>query len=358
MRYQLLGQSGLRVSEACLGTMTFGDAIDWGADRSVSLEIYAAFRDAGGNFIDTADIYTGGQSEELVGEFIRGHRSEVVVATKYTDAPLGQKAADPNAAGNHRKHMVEAVEGSLQRLGTDYIDLLYVHAWDFLTPVKEVLRGLDDLVRQGKVLYVGISDTPAWVISRANAIADARGWTSFIAMQTEYSLVERTPERELLPMARALEITPLAWSPLASGILTGKYSGDTTQEGRLNSAPFHALSDRNLAIADAVIGVAGEIGRPPAQVALAWVRQRGAIPLLGATNPRHMQSNLESLSLTLSADHMTVLSDASRINLGFPHDFLEGTRAVTYGGYADEIDGERRGAPLHWQTSSDSASQE
>ena len=348
MRYQLLGQSGLRVSEACLGTMTFGDALDWGADADTSSEIYQAFRDAGGNFIDTADIYAGGQSEELVGELTRGHRSEVVIATKYTDAPLGEKAADPNAAGNHRKHMVEAVEASLRRLATDYIDLLYVHAWDFLTPVEEVLRGLDDLVRQGKVLYVGISDTPAWVISRANAIADLKAWTPFIAMQAEDSLIERTPERDLLPMARALGITPLAWSPLASGILTGKYSGEAAEAGRLDSAPFHALSDRNLAIADAVIDVADEVGRPPAQVALAWVRQRGALPLLGATKPHHLKSNLESLSLTLSGDHMTALAEASRIDLGFPHDFLEGTRAVTYGGYYGEIDGERRGAPLHW----------
>jgi len=233
-------------------------------------------------------------------------------------------------------------------LATDYIDVLYVHAWDFLTPVEEVLRGLDDLVRQGKVLYVGISDTPAWVISRANAIADLKAWTSFIAMQAEYSLVERTPERDLLPMARALGITPLAWSPLASGILTGKYSGEAAEAGRLDSAPFHALSDRNLAIADAVIDVADEVDRPPAQVALAWVRQRGALPLLGATKPRHLKSNLESLSLTLSGDHMTALTEASRIDLGFPHEFLEGTRPVTYGGYYGEIDGERRGAPLHW----------
>lgn len=328
--------------------MTFGDAIDWGADRDTSYRIYKTFRDAGGNFIDTADIYTGGDAERLLGEFVDGHRTEVVLATKYTDAPLGQKAPDPNAAGNHRKHMVEAVEASLRRLDTEYIDLLYVHAWDFLTPVDEVLRGLDDLVRQGKVLYVGISDAPAWVISRANAIADLKDWTPFIAMQTEYSLVERTPERELLPMASALDITPLAWSPLASGILTGKYSGENADAGRLDSAPFHARSDRNLAIADAVIAVADAIGQSPAQVALAWVRQHGVIPLLGATKPRHMESNLESLSLTLTDEHMKALDEASHIDLGFPHTFLEGTQAVTYGGYYDEIVGRRYGAPRHW----------
>jgi aryl-alcohol dehydrogenase-like predicted oxidoreductase len=348
MRYQLLGNSGLRVSEACLGTMTFGDSIDWGADRDTAQKIYSTFRDAGGTFIDTADIYTGGESEELLGDFIVGHRSEVVIATKYTDAPLGQKATDPNAAGNHRKHMIEAVEASLRRLGTDYIDLLYVHAWDFLTPIEEVMRALDDLVRQGKVLYVGISDTPAWVISRANAIAELKDWSPFVAMQTEYSLIERTPERELLPMADALDVTPLAWSPLASGILTGKYSVDDTEGGRLESAPFKTLSDRNLAIADAAIEVAEATGHTPAQVALAWVRQQGVLPLLGATKPRHVESNLDSLDITLDAEHLDTLNEASQIALGFPHEFLEGTQAVTYGGYYDEIDGERRGAPLHW----------
>jgi len=353
MRYQLLGNSGLRVSAACLGTMTFGDAIDWGADRDAAHEIYSAFRDAGGNFIDTADIYTGGASEELLGEFIDGHRSEVVLATKYTDAPLGQKASDPNAAGNHRKHMVEAVEASLRRLGTDYIDLLYVHAWDFLTPIEEVMRALDDLVRQGKVLYVGISDTPAWVISRANAIAELKNWSPFVAMQVEYSLIERTAERDLLPMADAIDVTPLAWSPLASGILTGKYSSGKAEGGRLESAPFKTLSDRNLAIADAVIDVGEATGHAPAQVALAWVRQQGVLPLLGATKPHHMESNLESLTIALDDEHLEALNEAAKIDLGFPHEFLEGTQAVTYGGYYDEIYGERSGAPLHWSASGD-----
>jgi len=346
MRYHLLGNSGLRVSEACLGTMTFGEGIDWGADRETSHEMYTAFRDAGGNFIDTADIYTNGASEELLGSFIDGHRSEVVLATKYTDAPLGQSASDPNAAGNSRKHMMEAVEASLQRLGTEYIDLLYVHAWDFMTPVGEVLRGLDDLVRQGKVLYVGVSDTPAWVISRANTMAELRGWSAFVAMQVEYSLVERTAERELLPMAQAMNVTPLAWSPLASGILTGKYNRG--EGGRLDAAPFKARSDRNLDIAQAVVGVADKIGCSPAQVALAWVRHRGVLPLIGATKPSHVRSNLESLDLHLDAEHLEALDEASAIELGFPHDFLEGTQPVTYGGFYDRIDGPRRGAPGHW----------
>jgi aryl-alcohol dehydrogenase-like predicted oxidoreductase len=248
--------------------------------------------------------------------------------------------------------MVEAVHASLDRLGTDYLDLLYVHAWDFLTPVEEVMRALDDLVRQGKVLYAGISDTPAWVISRANAIAEARDWTPFAAMQAEYSLIERTPERELLPMCRALDVTPLAWSPLASGILTGKYSGDDAEAGRLDSAPFHALSDRNLSIADAVMDVAEAAGHTPAQVALAWVRQQGVLPIFGATKPQHMESNLQSLEISLDDEHLEALNDASQIDLGFPHDFLEGTQAVTYGGYYDAIDAPRSGAPLHWERAS------
>lgn len=346
MRYHLLGNSGLRVSEACLGTMTFGGGIEWGAGKDEAHAIYTAFRDAGGTFIDTADIYTDGASETLLGSLMDGHRSEVVLATKYTDAPLGRTASDPNAAGNSRKHMMEAVEASLQRLGTDYIDLLYVHAWDFMTPVGEVLRGLDDLVRKGKVLYIGVSDTPAWVISRANTMAELRGWSAFVAMQAEYSLIERTAERELLPMAQSMNVTPLAWSPLASGILTGKYNRG--ESGRLDSAPFKSLSDRNLDIAQTVIDVAEEIGCSPAQVALAWVRHRGVLPLIGATKLAHVQSNLESLDLHLDGEHLDALNEASAIELGFPHDFLEGTQPVTYGGFYDQIDGRRRGAPGHW----------
>ncbi len=202
MRYRLLGNSGLRVSEAALGTMTFGDDWGWGAAKDESRKVYDAFREAGGNFIDTANVYTNGTSELLLGEFMKDHRQSVVLATKYTNAVAG---TDPNAAGNHRKSMVQALEASLKRLKTDYIDLYWVHIWDQITPVEEVMRGLDDLVRQGEVLYLGISDAPAWWIAQANTLAHLRGWSPFIGLQIEYSLIERTVERELIPMAKALK---------------------------------------------------------------------------------------------------------------------------------------------------------
>jgi aryl-alcohol dehydrogenase-like predicted oxidoreductase len=348
MRYRLLGATGLRVSELCLGTMTFGTDWGWGADRETAREMYTIFRDAGGTFFDTADRYTEGTSEAFLGDFIEGHREEVVIATKYTDGPLDGPAADPNAAGNHRKRMREALEGSLRRLGTDHVDLLWVHAWDFMTPVAEVMRGLDDLVRQGKVLSLGISDTPAWVAAQANALAEARGWTPFAAVQLEYSLVERTAERELLPMARGMGLTPLAWSPLAGGLLTGKYSGDEPEAGRLDAFSLHPMSERNRAIADAVVEVGDAIGRPPAQVALRWVIDRGVMPIVGARRPAHLTSNLEALGVRLEDEHNERLEAVSAISLGFPHEFLEATRAVTYGGFYEQIDGPRRGAPLHW----------
>jgi aryl-alcohol dehydrogenase-like predicted oxidoreductase len=196
MNYRLLGKSGLRVSEFCLGTMTFGEDWGWGSSKDEAKKIYDAFREAGGNFIDTANIYTNGTSESFLGEFLKGHRESVVLATKFTNAAPG---TDPNAAGNHRKNMVQAVEASLKRLQTDYIDLYWVHIWDQITPVEEVMRALDDLVRQGKVLYVGISDAPAWWIARANTLASLRGWSPFVGLQIEYSLIERTVERELIP---------------------------------------------------------------------------------------------------------------------------------------------------------------
>src|ERR1700726_5340961 len=228
MKYRLLGNSGLRVSEAALGTMTFGDDWGWGAAKDEARKVCDAFREAGGNFIDTANIYTNGTSETFLGEFLQGHRQSMVLATKYTNSFPG---TDPNAAGNHRKNMMQAVEASLKRLRTGYIDLYWVHIWDGITPVEEVMRGLDDLVRQGKVLYLGISDAPAWWIAQANTLADLRGWTQFIGLQIEYNLVEHTVERELIPMAKALNLGVLAWSPLAKGVLSGKYHGGGKADG-------------------------------------------------------------------------------------------------------------------------------
>ncbi len=342
MRYRLLGNSGLRVSEAALGAMTFGDDWGWGAAKDEARKVYDAYREAGGNFIDTANFYTNGTSESFLGEFMDGHRQSVVMATKYTNAAPG---TDPNAAGNQRKNMMQAVEASLKRLRTDYIDLYWVHIWDQITPVEEVMRGLDDLVRAGKVLYVGISDAPAWWIAQANTLGHLRGWSPFIGLQIEYNLIERTVERELIPMAKALNIGVTAWSPLSRGVLTGKYHGQGSSEpGRMSSdmmkeyMPEQQRSDRVVA---AVKTVSDEIGRSMAQVALAWLRYRPVpvIPIIGARKLSQLKDNLASFDLTLSADQMKTLDEASRIELGFPYDIYakEMPRAICYGGLRDQI---------------------
>jgi aryl-alcohol dehydrogenase-like predicted oxidoreductase len=342
MRYRLLGNSGLRVSEAALGTMTFGEEWGWGAAKDEARKVYDAFRAAGGNFIDTANFYTNGTSESFLGEFMQGHRQSVVMATKYTNAAPG---TDPNAAGNHRKSMMQAVEASLKRLKTDYIDLYWVHIWDQITPVEEVMRGLDDLVRQGKVLYVGISDAPAWWIAQANTLAHLRGWSPFIGLQIEYSLVERTVERELIPMAKALNLGLTAWSPLAGGVLTGKYHGHGSSEpGRMSGdmmKDFMPEQQRTSRIVAAVKTVSDEIGRSMAQVSLAWLRYRSVpvIPIIGARKLSQLQDNLGSFDLTLSAEQLKPLDEASRIELGFPYDFYEkeSVRAIIYAGLRDRI---------------------
>ena len=351
MRYKLLGRSGLRVSEICLGTMTFGEDWGWGASKDESRRIFDAFLDAGGNFVDTANVYTNGTSETFLGEFLQGRRERVVLATKYTNAMPGN---DPNAAGNSRKNMAQALDASLRRLKTDYIDLYWLHIWDFLTPVDEVMRAFDDAVRSGKILYAGISDAPAWVVARGNTMADLRGWTPFVGLQIEYSLAERTPERELLPMADSMEIAVTAWSPLAGGLLTGKYAGQQQgkqQGGRYEHADmkqFAAVDDRKAAIADAVRAVAQEVGRSPAQVALAWLLRRPyrvpVIPIVGARKLAQVQDNLACVDVQLSGDHLRRLEEASGIELGFPHDFYakDMVRGLAYGGMRDKIDARPR----------------
>jgi aryl-alcohol dehydrogenase-like predicted oxidoreductase len=342
MKYRLLGNSGLRVSEASLGTMTFGDEWGWGSPKDEAQKVYETYREAGGNFLDTANFYTGGTSEKFVGEFIKGHRESVVLATKYSNAVPGN---DPNAAGNHRKSMMQALEASLKRLQTDYIDLYWVHIWDGITPVEEVMRALDDVVRQGKVLYVGISDAPAWWIAQANTLAELRGWTQFTGLQIEYSLMERTVERELVPMAKALNLGVLAWSPLAGGVLTGKYHGEGKADGgrmtneRLKA--FLAEEQRVAPIISAVKSVAEQTGRGMAQVALAWLRHRTVpvIPIIGARKVSQLQDNLASLDLELSTKQLKSLDDASRIELGFPQHLYEKemVRAIRYGGVWDRL---------------------
>ena len=342
MNYRLLGNSGLRVSEACLGTMTFGDEWGWGAAKEESRKIYDAFREAGGNFIDTANLYTNGTSESLLGEFMQGHRQSVVLATKYTNSAPGR---DPNAAGNQRKNMVQAVEASLKRLRTDTIDLYWVHIWDQITPVEEVMRALDDLVRAGKVLYVGISDAPAWWVAQANTLAELRGWSPFIGLQIEYSLIERTVERELIPMAKALNVGVTAWSPLAGGVLTGKYHGSGSAEaGRMSSdmlKDFMPEPQRAARVVAAVKAVAGEVGRSMAQVALAWLRYRPVpvIPILGARKLGQFEDNLASFDLDLTGDQVKALDEASQIDLGFPYALYgrDLPRTFAYGGLRERI---------------------
>jgi aryl-alcohol dehydrogenase-like predicted oxidoreductase len=342
MKYRLLGNSGLRVSEAALGTMTFGEDWGWGTAKDEARKVYDAFREAGGNFIDTANIYTNGTSESFLGEFMDGHRQSVVLATKYTNAFPG---TDPNAAGNQRKNMMQAVEASLKRLKTDYIDLYWVHIWDQITPVEEVMRGLDDLVRAGKVLYTGISDAPAWWIAQANTLAHFRGWSPFVGLQIEYSLIERTVERELIPMAKALNIGVTAWSPLAGGVLTGKYHGHGSPEAARMTTDmakgFMPEPVRSGRIVAAVKSVSDETGRGMAQVALAWVRYRPVpvIPIIGARKLSQFQDNLASFELTLSADQLKTLDEASVIELGFPYEMYAKAmpRAICYGGLRDQI---------------------
>lgn len=388
MKYYLLGKSGLRVSEICLGTMTFGKEWGWGASKEESRQIFDAYVDAGGNFIDTANIYTDGTSEKYVGDFVSYDRDRFVIATKYTS---NTRVGDPNAGGNHRKNMVQSLEASLRRLNTDYIDLYWVHAWDQTTPVEEMMRALDDMIKSGKILYIGISDAPAWVVSQANTLANLKGWTEFSSIQVEYSLIERTSERELLPMANAIDIGITAWSPLGSGVLTGKYNkssiiehnhntvnkdykqkdsksnnanrsssssssgSDQQDDSRLNVANFSELSntllkERNLRIAEEVINIAQVIKRTPSQVALNWIRQskkifrNKMIPIIGAKNLGQINDNLGCLGFLLSDDHIQRLDEVSNIDLGFPHDFLStnAIRNIIYGGTYSSIYNHRR----------------
>ena len=340
MRYKLLGNSGLRVSELCLGTMTFGEDWGWGSDKEESRAVFRAFAEAGGNFLDTANLYTNGTSETLVGEFVKGDREKWVIATKYS---LNTRPGDVNACGNHRKNLFQAVEASLKRLGTDYIDLLWLHLWDSLTPIEEVMRAFDDLVRMGKVLYIGISDSPAWIVSQGNTLATLRGWTPFIGLQIEYSLKERTPERELLPMAKALNIGVTAWSPLGGGVLTGKYNQPNPVDGRLSMTdqPFQ-IFDRDLKIAETVLEIAREIGKSPAQVALNWLRNRpnSVIPIIGARKLSQLQDNLACVDFNLTGEQLQRLDNISAISLGFPHELLASqfVRDILLGGVAAQLD--------------------
>jgi aryl-alcohol dehydrogenase-like predicted oxidoreductase len=342
MNYRLLGNSGLRVAEISLGTMTFGEDWGWGSSKDEARKIYDAYREAGGNFIDTANMYTNGTSETFLGDFMQGHREQIVLATKYTNTAPG---TDPNAGGNQRKNMVQAVEASLKRLKTDYIDLYWLHIWDQITPVDEVMRAFDDLVRQGKILYAGVSDAPAWWIAQANTMADLRGWTRFVGLQIEYSLIERTVERELIPMAKAFKLSLVAWSPLAGGLLSGKYhSKKGAAEARYASEmtkQFMRTGERPDRIVAALEQVSKQVGHSVAQVGLAWLRYREipVIPIIGARRIEQLKDNLASLDVQLTPEQVRALDQASAIDLGFPHDFyqLDLVKNSVYGGMRDKI---------------------
>lgn len=336
MKYKLLGRSGLKVSELSLGTMGFGTEAGWGADKTASFAIMEAFAKAGGNFLDTANIYKLGTSEKIIGEFINPRdRDFFVIATKYS---LKDNTTNPNASGNNRKNMMRSVEGSLQRLQTDFIDVLYLHIWDDLTPIDEVLRGLDDLIRQGKVNYAAISDTPAWIVSKGNTLAELMGWSQFIALQVEYSLLQRSPERDLIPMANHYKMTVTPWAPLAGGALTGKY----LQGGQGRIKPESNRRDENSTrITREVMAIAEELGVEPSHVALQWTRQQGfeCIPIVGATRLEQLEQNMKVIDLTLPQEALKRLDTASAIDLGFPGKFFkeEGVRLNNYGGFYDRI---------------------
>ncbi|RJF91595.1 aldo/keto reductase [Sphingomonas cavernae] len=339
-QYRLLGASGLRVSPLSLGTMTFGTGQDWGADDAMAARIFDYYVDQGGNFIDTANFYGNGGSETVLAGLIRDRRDGLVISTKYS---LTMRPGDPNASGNHRKNMIRSVEDSLKRLGTDHIDLLYLHMWDFVTPVEEIVRAFDDLVRQGKILYAGLSDLPAWQAARMQEIARLRGWSPFVALQICYNLTERTVERELIPMAREMGMGVLPWSPLAGGVLSGKYGeddlagpakGEDAPRKSINIATGR-LNARNLTIAQEGRAVAAELGCSPAQVALAWTLLNPAVtsPVMGVRTLAQLKDNLGALAVEFDEGQIERLDAASRIARGFPHELLASpARSMMFGG--------------------------
>jgi aryl-alcohol dehydrogenase-like predicted oxidoreductase len=346
MRYKLLGKSGVRVSELCLGTMTFGEAWGWGADADESKKQFEMFAEAGGNFIDTSVNYTDGQSETILGNLLKAERSHFVVATKFS--LTNPESRDPNSGGNSRKNMRQSVERSLKHLQTDYIDLLYLHIWDHTTPLEEIVRGMQDLVEQGKVNYVAFSDTPAYMVSAAVTMADLRGWSRLVGLQLPYALNRRDAERAEIPMAKTFDLAVLTWGILGQGILLGKYSPGSTETTRMDKSAVK-ISAQTQAIIDAVAAVAAETGLTKTQVCVNWVRQSERaefIPILGARTAAQLQDNLDSLKRPLSDEHMQRLDAVSRIEYGFPRDFLEtNMRQRIFGTTFEQIDN-HRGYPV------------
>lgn len=342
--YYLLGKSGLRVSPLCLGTMTFGTEWGWGSPLETVRAMLTRYLEAGGNFIDTADGYTNGKSEEMIGQFIKdtGLRDRVVIATKFT---FNTMPGNPNAGGNGRKNIRHALEGSLRRLQSDYVDLYWLHCWDHLTPIEEVISTLHDLVREGKVRYLGFSNVPAWYLSRCQTMAELRGWEKICALQMEYSLVERHIEAEHVPAAIELGMGICPWSPLASGFLTGKYhrqdQGKVSGEGRLQilagsgNPAFEKFTDRNWNILDAVLQVSQQLGQPPSQIALNWVSRRPGVTstIIGATKLAQLDDNLNALSFTIPSELLQQLDKASELPSIYPYTFFQpGVQNMISGG--------------------------
>jgi len=345
MRYQLLGHSGLRVSQLCLGAMTFGEEFGIGAPAEECRRVFDAYLAAGGNFIDTANIYNAGTSERMLADFIRSGRDRLVLASKYT---LSTAADDPNAGGSHRKNLVQALEASLRRLDTPYLDLYWVHGWDAHTPVDALMRALDDQVRLGKILHIGISNVPAWAVAQANTLATERGWTPFTALQLHYNLVERGIEADFFALARALGLSITAWSPLASGLLTGKYLGGDGK-GRLARGRGGRPGDEHKqAAAQRLKELAAEAGCSPAQLAIAWICQRdplGVIPILGARNAEQLADNLGATALVLTPEQLKALDSLAPPTLRYPENMLGGDffRNMMYGRVREQVRWPARG---------------
>lgn len=327
MKYRLLGHSGLRVSQLCLGTMTFG-AAGIGSGVEEDRRVFDTFAGAGGNFIDTANMYAGGESERILADLVAKDRAHFVLATKYSHS---MRAEDPNFGGNHRKNLMQALEASLARLKTDYLDLLWVHSWDSTIDPSVMMRALDDQVRLGKVLHIGISNAPAWVIADCNRIAIERGWTPLTAIQPLYNLGQRWIETEHLPLSRAHGMAVCPWSPLGGGLLTGKFAKDAPPQARaasrMETTPWgNRYKDaQKLAVADAVAQIAREIGCSSAQVALAWLMQNPVatvVPIVGARTAAQLGDSLGSVDTLLDAATMKRLDEASAVPLPYPHDLL------------------------------------
>ena len=334
--YITIGRSGLRVSPLCLGTMTFGEEWGWGSTVQESEAILTHFLERGGNFIDTANGYTKGHSEVIIGDYFArtpGRRDRVVIATKFL---TNMYRGDPNGGGAGRKGIIAACEQSLRRLKTDYIDLYWMHFWDRHTPIEETMRALDDLVRDGKVRYIGFSDTPAWKVAQAQTQALFRGWTPLIALQIEYSLIERTVEGELIPMALEMGLGVTPWSPLRGGVLSGKYRRENaaTQKADRGERVTNFLNERTYGIIDELIRIAGELKTTPAAVALAWVQSRPGVAstIIGARRMDQLDQNLAALDVTLTEAHVTALNAASKPTFPFPINMIGGAHGFSHGG--------------------------